>query len=91
MQTRFLPGSGPGSFTLDAQGRIEFLEWADGRLTWRAERDSGWIAHSWSAPGIRVAWVRRIGDVSVIVRDGFAASVPAYSTWVLERWLCCGG
>jgi hypothetical protein len=83
--SRTLPGSGRGSFTLDASGRIELVRWAEGRLTWRAERTSGWLSRTWSAPRIEAAWVRSVDGVTTIVRDGFAASVSAYSTWLLNR------
>lgn len=82
---RTLPGSGKGSFTLDASGRVELVRWADGRLTWRAERGSGWLRRTVSAPRVSVAWVRTFRGVSTIVRDGFDSSVPAYATWVLTR------
>ncbi len=85
LSSRTLPGTGAGSFTLDASGRIEVVRWADGRLTWRAERTTGWLSRSWSTPRIKVAWVRSQDGVTTIVRDGFAASVPAFSTWVLAR------
>jgi hypothetical protein len=83
--SRTLPGTGKGSFTLDGSGRIELVRWVDGRLTWRAERSSGWLSRSWSTPRIGAAWVRSFDGVTTIVRDGFTASVPAYSTWVLTR------
>ncbi len=85
LASRTLPGTGYGSFTLDTSGRIELVRWSSDRLTWRAERGSGWVQRSWSAPDIEVAWIRSYGGVSTIVRDGFASSVPAYATWVLMR------
>jgi hypothetical protein len=85
LSSRTLPGTGKGSFTLDASGRIELVRWADGRLVWRAERGSGWLSRSWSTPRIGAAWVRSADGVTAIVRDGFAASIPAYSSWVLTR------
>lgn len=82
---RTLPGTGKGSFALDASGRVELVRWAGGKLTWRAERASGWVSKTWSAPRVSVAWVRSLGGTTAIVRDGFASSVPAYATWVLTR------
>lgn len=91
LSSRTLPGSGKGSFTLDASGRIELVRQAHGRLTWRTERASGWLSRTWTAPRIEVAWVRSVDGVTTIVRDGFAASVPAYSTWVLNRGIRTDG
>ncbi len=85
MAYRTLPGTGYGSFTVDPSGRIELVRWSGDRLTWRAERELGWVQRSWSAPDIEVAWIRSYGGVSSIARDGFAGSVPAYGTWVLTR------
>jgi hypothetical protein len=83
--SRTLPGTGEGSFALDGQGRIELVRWADGTLTWRAERASGWLSKSWSTPQISAAWVRSVDGVTTIVRDGFANRIHAYATWVLTR------
>jgi hypothetical protein len=82
---RTLPGAGRGSFTLDPSGRVELVRWADGRLTWWAERSTGWTHTSWSAPKVSVAWVRAFGGVEVVVRDGFASKARAFSTWVITR------
>lgn len=82
---RVLPGTGHGSFTLDAKGRIEVVRWSDGRLTWRAQRDSGWLRRSWSAPRISVAWVRNHAGDTTIVRDGFVPSRYGQNAWVLTR------
>ncbi len=85
LSSRTLPGRGMGSFTLDRYGRIELLRWAHDRLTWRAERTSGWVSRSWPTPRIKVAWVRLVDGASTIIRDGFDASVRAYSTWALRH------
>lgn len=85
MAYRTLPGTGTGTFALDASGRVELVRWSGGTLTWRAERASGWLSRTWSAPEVSVAWIRSYGGVSVIVRDGFSSVAHAYSTWVLTR------
>jgi len=82
---RTLPGTGKGSFTLDPSGRVKLVRWLNGRLTWWAERTSGWTHKSWSAPQVSVAWVRAFGGVEVVVRDGFASKPHAFSTWVITR------
>lgn len=82
---RTLPGAGKGSFALDASGRVELVRWSGGKLTWRAERASGWVSKTWSAPRMSIAWIRSFGGVTAIVRDGFDSSAHAYSTWVITR------
>lgn len=82
---RVLPGTGRGSFTLDAKGRVEVVRWSGGRLTWRAERASGWLRRSWSAPRVSVAWVRNHAGDTTIVRDGFRRSRYGQDAWVLTR------
>lgn len=82
---RVLPGTGSGSFALDARGRIEYVRWSKGLLTWRAERASGWLRRSWSAPRVSVAWVRTHAGDTTVVRDGFVPSRYGQNAWVLTR------
>ena len=56
LSSRNLPGTGKGSITPEASGRIELVHWGDGRLTWRAERTSGVLTHTRVLPIL--GWVK---------------------------------
>lgn len=67
--SRALPGTGHGSFTLDASGRVQLVRYTAAKLTWYAERSGSWLHTTWSTGDTTVAFVRTTGDDTRIVYD----------------------
>jgi hypothetical protein len=66
---RTLPGSGHGSFTIDASGRVQVVRYAGAKLTWYAARSGGWLHRTWTTGHTTVAFIGTTGDQTRVVFD----------------------